>query len=301
MSSSEITYLYSLSQKIAIYGNFSLFILGIVGNFINIFLFTFHRQLNKLTISTFLVLSFFGSLSNLIVITLPVFISQVTGNDPLVKYEIVCKLRWLLGPATAITGLHELCLAIINQYLLTSRYIRYHQLITRRRSYFICFIILFYSIALLVPNFVYYKHVINSSNKTTCDISNPIAASYNAYIGIVVYCFIPIFVLSIFALLTYLNVRKLLVRQQQFEKTITRLLISQIIMVLFTTVPFVISRMYFLYTKTIWKSSLQLAQENVASSVTVLLTTSTHWMSFYVYLFASKTFRQNLYDITFKR
>ncbi|CAF0809853.1 unnamed protein product [Adineta ricciae] len=301
MSSSYVIYLNSLSQTISTYGSLALFVLGIFGNFVNIILFTFHRQLNKLPTTTFLVVSFLASQVNLCIVSIPQLLSRFAGSDPLTKYPILCKLRWFFGPVTAIVGLHGFCLAIINQYLLTSKHIRYRQLITRNRSYFICLTVIFYALVFLTPNLFYFTHWINSSNKTICDIINPIAANYNVYIGLVVYCFIPILTLSIFSLLMWLNVRRILVRQHEMEQTMTRLLIGQIIMVLLTTVAFVIHRMYFLYTKNLSKSSLQLAEENVISAVAVLFITSTHWMSFYVYVFTSKTFRHNLSDIIFRQ
>ncbi|CAF1278809.1 unnamed protein product [Adineta ricciae] len=240
MSSDEILRLNFIAQTIVIYAGSSMFICGILGNIVNIFLFTFHRQFNSLSISRFLLFSFFGSQLNLLSAFLPQLISRITGNDPLVKSEILCKLRWFFGPVTGTVALHGICLASVNHYLLSLRNIRYHRWITQRRSYFICLFVLFYSVLFISPNLIYFTHWINISNITTCDIINPIAASYNVYIGLVIYSLIPIFVLSILSSLIWFNIRKIIIRGNGIEQTITGLLVGQVVMVLFTTIAFIL-------------------------------------------------------------
>jgi hypothetical protein len=271
-----------------------MFIFGTIGNLINIVAFARLRQFNKLSSSIFLLSYFISSQIDLIVGLLPQLIYRIDGIDPLTNIVILCKIRWYIGPLSGTVALHCICLASIKQYLFTSRRIRCHQWITRRRAVLASFFVLMIWAGLLSPAMIFYTNFINSANITVCNIINPIFAEYYAYISIVIYSLIPIFVLSIFSLLTWKNIRSNLIRRQNLEQSLTRILLAQIVCVLLTTVPNAINQFYFFYTRTIPKSSLRLAQESVVSSVFTLLGFSTHSCSFYTYMFTSKAFRENI-------
>jgi hypothetical protein len=85
-----------------------------------------------------------------------------------------------------------------------------------------------------------------------------------------IYSLTPIFILWIFSVLTWCNVRNNLRRHRGLEQLLTRILFAQMVMVLLTSIPNFVNQMYFFYTRTISKNSLQLAQESVASSVFTL-------------------------------
>ena len=278
-----------------------MFICGMMGNIVNCILFTALSQLNKLSTAVFLLFSFIASELTLLSGFLPQMIYRISGNDPLINYPILCKLRWYMGPLAASTALHCLCCAAINQYLVTSRQIRRHQWITRSRAGLISISIFLFWIGPLCPGFIFYTTVTNSANVTLCTILNPIFAESNAYTSIIVYSVIPIVFLSIFSFLTWRNVRNSFIRRRLLEQTVTRLLLAQIIMVLFTTVPNLFNQLYFLYTRTIPKDPVRIAQESIVSSVFTLFVYSTYSCSFYVYVFTSKTFRETVRTSCFRR
>ena len=278
-----------------------MFIGGMIGNIVNSVLFTALPQLNKLSTSVFLVFSFIASELALLFGFLPQMIYRIGGSDPLTNYPILCKLRWYIGPLAASTALHCLCCAAINQYLVTSRRIRYHQWITRPRAYLISISIFLFWIGPLCPGFIFYTTATNSANVTLCTILDPIFAESNAYTSIIVYSVIPIVFLSIFSFLTWRNVRNGIIRRRLLEQTVTRLLLAQIIMVLFTTVPNLFNQLYFLYTRTVPKDPVRLAQESIVSSLFTLFVYSTYSCSFYVYIFTSKSFRETVRTICFQQ
>ncbi|UJR11988.1 hypothetical protein I4U23_016166 [Adineta vaga] len=141
----EISRLSSISRTITVIVGLPMFICGIVGNLINLLGFTFLPQFNKLSSSIFLLVSFLASEISLLVVLLPQLVFRLSGNDPLANNVILCKLRWFAGPLSATVALHCICLASINQYLLTSRNIERHRWITRRRAVLIsCFVFIFW-------------------------------------------------------------------------------------------------------------------------------------------------------------
>ena len=287
----------SIARILLVAVGLPMFIFGLVGNLINSIVFTSVPQFNQLSISVFLFSSFMASEVTLLVGLLPQLVYRISGTDPLAKYAILCKLRWYLGPAGGSVALHYLCIAVINQYLVTSRQFRYHQFITRRRATLITLFLALFWLGTLSPALIFFTTLVNLNNSTVCSVNNPFFAVYNAYLSIVVYSLIPICFLSLFSVLTWRNVRKNVIRRRELEQTLTRLLLAQIVMVLFTAVPNVINQLYFFYTRTIPKSSLRLAQESVASSVFTLFVYTAHSFSFYTYVLTSKAFRENIRSI----
>ncbi|UJR18193.1 hypothetical protein I4U23_005094 [Adineta vaga] len=290
----EIAYLNLIARNILVFGGSSLFIIGIIGNSINILMFSSFPQFNKGSTSVFLLFSFLGSQTTLLTGLLPQIVHRFSGTDPLATYVILCKLRWYIGLGSATVALHCLTLAAVNQYLLTSRNIQHHRLINRRRAFIISFFVIVYTLGLLSPYFIYYTHIPNSINMTQCDVDNTIAASYNAYITLIIYSIGPIIILSIFSFFTWWNIRNKLVRHLTIEQSLTRLVFAQITMVLLASVGFGVRRTYSLYTLNMQKSALQIAQENVATNAFTLFSFIVYSFSFLTFFFSSKVFRQNL-------
>mgnify|MGYP001025085670 FL=1 len=294
----EIYRLSSITRVVTVAIGLPIFICGIVGNLINILGFTYLPQFNKLPSSIFLLFSFLASETALLVILLPQLVFRLSGTDPLVNNLILCKLRWFIGPLSATVALHCICLASINQYLITSRIIRRHQWITRRRAIFISSFVVLFWIGPLSPSIVYHAHTyINLANVTICTAINPTFTLYYTYISIIIYSLIPILVLFLFSFLTWYNIRKQLIRHFEIEQTLTRMLSAQIIMVLLTTLPNFCSQLYFFYTRTTMKSSLRLALENLMATILTLISSGIHSFSFYTYILTSKAFRQNILSL----
>lgn len=283
-----------ISRILLIAAGLPMFIFGVVGNFINIVIFAWLKQFNTLSGSIFLLFSFVASEIDLVAGFLPQVVFRLTGSNPLTNDLVICKLRWYLGPLTGVISLHCISLAAINQYLVTSRTIRLHQIITRRRAIYMSSFVAILWTVILSPMLVFYTHGTNSANATTCNIVNPIFAVYDAHLSILLYSLVPIVTLSIFSLLTWRNIRRNLLRRRTLEQSLTRMLLAQIVMVLLTTIPSAVNQMYFFYTRTVPKDPLRLAQESILSSAYIVLSFLTHSMSFYTYLLTSKVFRRNI-------
>ncbi|CAF1334375.1 unnamed protein product [Adineta ricciae] len=297
----EINYLYFVSGIIAGYGSLIIFVLGIIGNSINILVFSCFSQFNKGASPVFLLFSFVTSQTYLLFLLLPQIISQLSGVDSLVTYLPLCKIRWFVPTGGATISLHCLSLAAFNQYLLVSRNVRHHQWINQRRAVLMSSIVVIYTAGLMSPNLVYYKHIVTAPNKTQCTVIDPIGKTYDVYNGFVIYSLLPIIALSTFSFLTWWNIRKGMVRRAKLERSLARLIFAQIIMVLLASIGFFIRRIYFLYYISTGKSPLQLAQETLFNMIFLLIGHIIHSFSFYTYFITSEVFRQNLLSFFGKR
>ncbi|UJR07996.1 hypothetical protein I4U23_012275 [Adineta vaga] len=300
-SSSEAERLSLIANYVLSIGGLPIFICGIIGNSLNFIIFLNRSQLNKIPTSIFLLTSYSGSFMTLITGLLPQLVYRLTRINPLVNYLTLCKLRWFLGVGTATIAIHSLCFAAFQQYLVTTNSIRCHQFITRRRAIILCIFIYFYCAISVSPNLFYYTHVKNAINQTTCDVTNPIVSSYNAYNALIFYTLIPMSILSLFSILILRNIRKCLIRRPSLEQSVTSMLLAQIIIVLIATVAFCIRRIYIFYTTDLRKDSIRIAQDDIITNVSTLFGFSIHGFTFFIYLIISNAFRNNIFSLFFPR
>ena len=297
-SSDEVARLSSIANNILNVGGFSILICGIVGNLMNIVAFATLPQLNGVSTSIFLLTSYTGSFFTLVTGLLPQIVNSLTGRDPLVKSIILCKLRWFLGVGTATVTIHSLCFATFNQYLVTTESVRFRQMLTRRRAIIISILIYCYCAILVSPSLFYYTHAINKVNQTVCDVTNPVVAIYNVYNSVVIYTGVPVFVLILFSLLMWRNIRHRSNRQRSsLEKAVVRMLFAQVIIVLIAAVAFCARRAYLLYTAALRKSPIQIAEDRIITNISTLFGFSIHGFTFFIYLTISKAFRRKFFSL----
>ncbi|CAF3897179.1 unnamed protein product [Rotaria sp. Silwood1] len=119
----EIARLQSIANIFDGYVMFVPFILGTVGNLLNIFVFIYLKELRCMPNSIFLVSSFIGSQVLLCASRFPRSILALANIDLLAISAIYCKLRWLLG--------RWVVLALFS--ILTWNNLRFSRLVRRNR------------------------------------------------------------------------------------------------------------------------------------------------------------------------
>lgn len=114
---------------------------------------------------------------------------------------------------------------------------------------------------------------------------------FNAFIiGIV-----PVPTLILFGTLTWFNFKSTrLVQRCRFEIQVTKIMLAEIIIVLFSSLPNIFLPIYSLCTQSIVKSQLRIAQDNLLSDVLTTVAISTYWAPFYAFFAVSRGFRHNL-------
>jgi hypothetical protein len=117
---------------------------------------------------------------------------------------------------------------------------------------------------------------------------------YAAYWIIIGYYFLPIILIFILFFLTSYNLKQLLRRRRALDGAVTRMMLIQMSILLFSGIPAGFFLIYALITQYYTKTPLRLAYESVILIFLTLLTYFTNGISFWVYLFASKTFRKHL-------
>lgn len=87
--------------------------------------------------------------------------------------------------------------------------------------------------------------------------------------------------------------------RRRLEGAVTRMMLTQMSIILISGIPAAICVLYMLVTQYQSKNILRIVREYLASLIFNLFTFLTNGSSFWVYLFASKTFRKHLRDYFF--
>jgi hypothetical protein len=280
-----------LSQDLYGWGSLIIFLIGTFGNLLDIILFIRLESLNTLASSLFLLASFIGSQCVMLTATLLRIIYGLTRYDPLFASLFLCKARWMIGPASGAFSLTCVGLAAIDRYILIRS--QYRNKITLNQARLIIIIAAMFWLAFFSMYAVYFV----APAPFTCQLVNPVMIQLMPFVSFFVYSVIPISALSFLCYLIWHTLGQqpttFLHGGNRLHDQVTRMIISQIIVVILTSFPSACYSVYTISTRTVSKNSLRLAIEALVNTVCVLIGFLTHAIMFYVYLMASSNFRRN--------
>lgn len=216
--------------------------------------------------------------------------------------SISCKLMVFFSQMTVSVAMSFLCLSAFDRWACTSQSARIRQMSSirvARRLFPIPFI--FWSLV-NVPFLIY------------CDLVPP---TYRCWptndlfmrIGVIILspvltAFLPLFVLILFGLLTYRNIRRVIyVRQRPiqnraitWEHQMTRMMLTQTLISIFCTFPRVIFNIYSIATsrETTTKTFYQISIIILVDQITIAITSVNFASSFYIFLASSPRFRETI-------
>lgn len=131
---SYVQQLLNVAEILFAYVGLGIFILGTIGNLINVISFARLESLKTLASSLFLLVSFFGSQIVLTFGLLTRVIRGFSGVDPVYTSIILCKIRWWIRTTGGAVSLTCVCLAAIDRYFFSCHDIHRHRWITVKRA-----------------------------------------------------------------------------------------------------------------------------------------------------------------------
>ncbi|CAF4911467.1 unnamed protein product [Rotaria sp. Silwood1] len=283
-----------LIRSITIYSGLPIFICGTLGNLLNI-RFLWRTRRNPCAF-IFLVSSFF----NCIVLFYGLF-TRILSVGFILDWSntnrIWCKTRIAFTEASFLISITCICLASIDRCLVSCRQEKYRRLsrlpLTQRAIILISIFWLGHS----VPYIIYAELIYSSkTGLTSCLLLiNTTYANYLRYIALPVYLgLFPSTILTITGVLTYKNTNKLqILRQRQLiQKQLTSMMLTQIPIILFSTLPYIIFTEYTAITSTMIKSTSQREVELLLTNIVTILFYITFACPFFVFFASSTSFRQ---------
>lgn len=238
--------LNSVNYNISVYIGYFLIITGVFGNIINILVFTqltlFRNNQSAFFLTVISIvesfLLFFASLTHVITVT--------TGYDATIASLAWCKIRAYLIQFGSTVLSTTICLAAIDQYLSTSYLIQIRRISTFKLAQRLVGILIILAVLYSIPITV-FQDVHSTLGCTTYN------TSYNYFYSFVHLCIVigllPIVVSSLFSLLSFRNVRRIVRRQmpvvrRRLDRQLTAMILVRVALFVITTLPYVIYRTY---------------------------------------------------------
>lgn len=266
-----------IGQQCLIYGGSIFLIGGLIGNTINILIFSKVRKYRQ-TPCTFYFL--IASVANLIYISFN-FTTRIYGN--IIGYDLSnlsitwCKTRQFLIVAFSMITLTNSCLAAIDQFLATSKHVHFRRLSNMQWAYrLVAFVTLLWFLH-AIPCLIFYD--VPSSTKK-CAIIHPIYAVYNRIYLLGLLCLMPMAVTTIFGCLTYYNIRTTRsLAEHNVDRQLVKMTLFQVFLIIFSLAPYSVLSIYNLITEKFVKDSNQLLRESFVLTVFTLTTYSYYSVS----------------------
>ncbi|CAF3769878.1 unnamed protein product [Rotaria sp. Silwood1] len=283
-----------VANSITIYLGLPIFIFGTSGNLLNIRL--LWRTRRNPCAFIFLVISFI----NCIVLFYGLFTKILSVNfhvDWFTTNLIWCKTRALFGQASFLISLTCTCLASIDRFLVSCRQEKYRKLSRLSIATWAIILIIIFWLALFLPFAVHTELVQNLlTGLLSCTyVGNQAFVNYQIYFAFPIYYgLLPSTILIITGLLTYRNTNKLQIRRQRqvVQKQLTSMMLLQIPIILFSTLPYIIFTEYSIFTATMTKTANQKAIELVITNIVSITCYITFACPFFVFFASSKSFRK---------
>ena len=258
-----------ISQQIIIYGGLFLMIGGIVGNGINIAVFSSVRIYRR-TPGTFYFL--IASIFNLAYVTInliPRIIISGFDIDLTRTSTIWCKIRFFCLTTFTLIIVTCSCLATIDQFFLTSRNVNLRRYSSMKWAHHIVFIVIIvWCLHGILP--LWFQYISPITN--ICVYTDPIYAIYSSIYLLGLVCIIPVSIMTIFGYLIYRHIHSIrLLAEQQVDRHLVKMTLIQVILLAVTIVPYGINSTYGLITSKMIKDDNRLLIESFISTIVILI------------------------------
>jgi len=247
MSTSTVLTLAHISQEITIAVGSTIFVAGVIGNFLNIIVFLSLRTFRENSCAFYLIVMSFVNIGNLMTGLLSRIIISGFAIDWTLISSFYCKFRWYCLQFCVLTSFTCTCLAIIDQYMATNARLRWRQWsnikIARRLTIIVIITWLLHGILYII-----YFNLIRSqaTAEITCNSENFVFGQYHLYGYLVTLAgVLPLIITSIFGVLAYDNVQNLAHRtmplvRRHLDKQLTTMVLTQLLLNFVFTLPYTI-------------------------------------------------------------
>jgi hypothetical protein len=248
-----------IGQQITIYCGLFLVVTGLVGNGINVLVFSTVRTYRTNPCTFYFLIASIYNIAYIAIDLSSRIVSAGYGID-LTRTSISwCKIREFFLVTLSLMTLSCSCLATIDQYFATSQNASLRRFSNIKWAHHIVIIITIIWYLHGIPVLVYY----NISPVTmTCVNTNASYAIYGLIYLLGLVCGIPVLVMVIFGYLTYRNIHLTRVlAEQQADRQLVRMILIQVVLVVICITPYGIYSVYGLITSGVSKDTNRLIIE----------------------------------------
>ncbi|CAF1168596.1 unnamed protein product [Rotaria sordida] len=283
-----------IGQQLTIYGGMFIVIGGVIGNGMNILVFSSVRTYRTAPCTFYFLIA---SIFNIAVTTINLIsriVSAGFGVDLTRSSVSWCKIRQFCLVTLSLITLSCSCLATIDQFFITSQSASIRRLSSIKWAHRIVLIVILVWCLHGIPYLLFYNilPIIKACGNTNGDL-----AVYNPIYLLGLLCITPVSVMVVFGYLTYRNIHlRRALAEQQADRQVTRMTLIQVILVVICIVPYGINIAYNVATSGISKDANRLLIENFVQSTITLTSYIYFGGSCYVFLISSSRFRRVIKD-----
>ncbi|UJR24430.1 hypothetical protein I4U23_005806 [Adineta vaga] len=321
MSTSSFNFV-TFNQGLNRYGPIPLIFFGLIGNILNILVFTRQTFRNNSCIIFFLA----SSISDGIKIIAGLVARVLNGfNYDASQYSsILCKFRLFTTYYSGYTAAWFIGFACIERYLTSSTDIHKRQLVTKKNTYLSIIFVLIFGIFVFGEEFYCidsYQHLLGAPQSCYQLQQNVICQIVDSLMQFLFEIFAPALMMMIFGYLIVRNIRRKHLRVitkrngtnsitshrvthdenkesiQKRDVQLIMMLLIQVIYYVFSSFPISIYKFYAIATMNENKSSLRRAIENTIFILSILSLFSNNCVNFYIYTLSGTVFRKELWKI----
>ncbi|CAF3117018.1 unnamed protein product [Rotaria sp. Silwood2] len=278
MFSSFAIQLLIITQNIYFYTAVIIFVVGIIGNILNIFIFTKVKIFQGNRCAFYLIVESIINLCFLIQIFVPQIYQRIYGIDPGNISIFYCKIRTTLGQSCRLLIDFIVCFEALDQYLTTHYHFSIRKISTLNLAQCLIIVATTLCISQTIPYIIFYDIV----TPFGCIITNKGLTYYYSYVYyIFVHGFFPILISSLFSVLAYRNVRHLIRRQipivrRKLDRQLTAMIFVRVIFFIILLLPYTIFRIYILNLNISLVDTVHYAILQLTSAITVSLMLGNH-------------------------
>jgi hypothetical protein len=213
MSSSDVASLKFAAQQFSIYFGWSVFVAGLIGNILNIIIFTSLKTFRQTSCVFYLTVSSTVNRLQLFSSILCRVLASGYDIDFTTTSMVLCKIRIFVAYTSALIFLTCICFAAADQF--ASMTVRWRHLATRMMAHRLVTATLVIWCLHGIPILLFYvTYSPPSSHQPSCTITNTIFSIYTTYfIFAVLFGCIPISIQLFFGSLAYINAHSAVDRQ----------------------------------------------------------------------------------------
>ncbi|CAF0788469.1 unnamed protein product [Adineta ricciae] len=287
------------SQQYTIYVSFIILFSGVAGHLCNIFVLTKLKIFRGNPATTYLIAE---SIVNLFQMLIP-FTTRIAmngfANDLTQTSLLWCKLRSVCAQSSTLISLSIVCFAAIDQYFSTSYHPYLRRLSSPRTAQVSIIIVILLWILHGIPVAIFFE--IRSSSG--CNLYDLGMVNYVAY---VYYLFltgmIPITISTLFAILAYRNVRRIIrrqipIRRRKLDQQLTAMIMVRVAFLVVTTLPYVLQRIYSYVVYISKEDAVYRAVIQLVGAITISLFYMDYSGSFYLFLISSARYRRQVRNV----
>jgi hypothetical protein len=258
-----------IGQQLTIYCGSILLILGVVGNGINVLVFSSVRNYRTTPCTFYFLISSIYNLAYITINLISRIIATGFGMDLTRTSTSWCKIRQFCLPFLSLISLTCSCLATIDQYFVTSQSANLRRFSNIKWSHRIVIIVMIIWFLHGISYLLFYNI---SPITATCVNTNTIFAVYVTIYLLVLLCVVPVSVTLLFGYLAYRNIHLTRVlAEQQADRQLVRMALIQVVLIFISAVPFGTNYIYGLITSGVSKDANRLMIESFALTIFLLL------------------------------